>query len=410
MYITGKQMHQSGTASMNCNGIGQQKPKREQVAEMLLYRDSCCSQNGVRATVSARDLLALLVGCQGDGIVVISPDQTVAWMNKAMEDLFGVSEYETIGMNAVEFISLCISPNLVNGEDLKAEFISSCFFCENIPTRQYCISRTPAERVWVEYSSTVIPTGVSRGARLDIYHTAVDSSRLEASCQEYRQRYELLTALSSDLVVSLDLDLTITSVSPSVKHLLGHNPDNLAGKHLSSIMTRDSVAELQKACFLDRVSRGSAGRSDPAGGARIVEANLTDVRGRQVAVTFGFSLVRDCGGNFTGIIAVAKQKADDNHSDDSVWREVSSQIDQNIEQLACLGDRIRNPLAVIVGLADLEGDEAARKIAGQARVIDGIITELDRGYVASLSARQFLRKHYHLGDGTDLQDGTSHPP
>jgi len=379
-------VHYSGAAGMNCNTTGKQKSERERVAEMLLCPGSCSAQGESRVTAaSARDLLALLVDCQEDGIVLIGPDQTVAGINKAMEGLFGVSGYETIGMSAVEFISLC------------------CFFCENIPARRYCISRTPTKRVWVEYSSTVIPDGPNQGARLDTYHASPDSGRLETSLWEYQQQYAFLAAISSDPVISLDPGLTILSVSPSAGRLLGHNPDDLTGKHLSSIMAPDSIAEFQKACFRDRVSRGTAGRSDPVEGARTMEVNLIDARNQPIAAIFGFSHVGDGEGSLTGLIAVAHPK-----TDDDLWRETCSQLDQNIEHLACLGDRIRNPLAVIVGLADLQDNEVTQKIAEQARIIDGIITELDQGYVASLNVRQFLKKHYRLGD--DAGFGVLPPP
>ncbi|MCM2466836.1 hypothetical protein DIC75_11075 [Methanoculleus sp. CWC-02] len=391
-------MHYSGAASTNCHRTGKQKSEREQIAEMLLYRSSCSAQDASRAAVSARDLLVLLVDRWEDGIVLVAPDQTIAWMNEAMEGLFKVSRYETIGMNAVEFISLCISPNLLDGENLKADFIGSCFFCENIPARRYCTSRTLAGGVCVEYSSIVIPGGPARGARLDTYHVSQDSSRAETGLKEYRQRYDFLTAFSSDLIISLDPGLTITLVSPSVKGLLGHNPEDLAGKHLSSIMARDSIAEFQKACFLDRVSRGSTGCSDPAVSVRWMETTLIDAQDQPVAVIFGFSPIGDSEGSPTGIIAVAHRKIDDH-----LRQEVASQLDRNIEQLACLGDRIKNPLAVIVGLADLQDGEAARKISEQARSIEGVVMELDREYVASLSVRQFLRKHYDLGDDARLQ-------
>jgi PAS domain S-box-containing protein len=391
-------MHYSGAASTNCHRTGKQKSEQEQVAEALLYRGCCYAQDDAHTAASTRNLLALLVDRQEDGIVLIGPDQTVAWMNKAMEKLFGMSGYETIGMNAIEFISFCISPNLLDGEDLKEDFIVSCFFCENIPARQYCMSRAPARKARVEYSSTVIPAGPARGARLDTYHVNRDSDRAETSLQEYRQRYDLLEAFSSDLVISLDPGLKITSVSPSVKGLLGHNPDDLAGKHLSSIMARDSISEFQKACFLNCVSRGSAEASNPAGGVRGMETVLMNAQNQPVTVTFGFSPVDDGEGSLTGIIAVAHKKTDEH-----LWQEACSQLDRNTEQLACLGDRIRNPLAVIIGLADMHGGEVARKISEQALIIDEIVTELDREYVASLSVRQYLRKHYHLGDDAQLQ-------
>ncbi|WP_342771175.1 MULTISPECIES: PAS domain-containing protein [unclassified Methanoculleus] len=365
---------------------------------MLLCRDSCCTQGEPRgATASTRNMLVLLVDRLGDGVVVIGPDQAVVWMNRAMERLFGVSGYETIGMNAVEFISLCVSPNLQGGEDLKADFIGSCFFCENIPTRRYRISRNPCRGIWVEYSSTVIPSGPNRGARLDTFHVSQDSGRLETNLQEYRQRYDFLETVSSDLVVCLDPGLAIRSVSPSARLLLGYNPGDLAGKHLSSIMTPESIAEFQKACFLDRVSRGSTGRSVLPGNVRTIEATLTDMQRQPVAVIFGFALVGDDEGNPAGTIAVAHRKSG-NQSDEHLWQEVCSQFNRNIEHLACLGDRIKNPLAVIIGLAGMQDGAAARQIAEQAQIIDRIVTELDQGYVASLNVRQFLRKHYHLED------------
>jgi len=75
-------------------------------------------------------------------------------------------------------------------------------------------------------------------------------------------------------------------------------------------------------------------------------------------------------------------------------RKAFVQIEKNIEQFAILGDHIRNPLTVIVGLSDLIQDPAARKIQDQATIIDGIINQLDRGWIESEKVREFLRKYY----------------
>jgi signal transduction histidine kinase len=69
------------------------------------------------------------------------------------------------------------------------------------------------------------------------------------------------------------------------------------------------------------------------------------------------------------------------------------QIGKNIEQLAILGDHIRNPLAVIVGIADLDGGPTSASIIEQARIIDRIITQLDRGWIESEKIREYLRKN-----------------
>lgn len=75
-------------------------------------------------------------------------------------------------------------------------------------------------------------------------------------------------------------------------------------------------------------------------------------------------------------------------------REAYEQIEKNIEQFAILGDHIRNPLAVIVGLADLSEGTGSEKILEQAKMIDGIIDQLDRGWIESEKVREFLRRYY----------------
>jgi signal transduction histidine kinase len=80
-------------------------------------------------------------------------------------------------------------------------------------------------------------------------------------------------------------------------------------------------------------------------------------------------------------------------------RKALEQIEKNIEQFAILGDHIRNPLAVIVGLSSLTGAEVSEKILVQAKEIDRIITQLDMGWIESENVRNFIKKYYMVGTG-----------
>lgn len=73
------------------------------------------------------------------------------------------------------------------------------------------------------------------------------------------------------------------------------------------------------------------------------------------------------------------------------------QIEKNIEQFAILGDHLRNPMQVILGLADLKGGAIADRIHQQAREIDRTIDQLDRGWIESEKIRDFIRKYYGIG-------------
>ena len=78
-------------------------------------------------------------------------------------------------------------------------------------------------------------------------------------------------------------------------------------------------------------------------------------------------------------------------------KKVLEQIEQNIEQFAILNDHIRNPLAVIMGLSSLSPGEISDKIILQAREIDRIVTQLDRGWIESEKVRDFIKRYYMSG-------------
>ncbi len=68
------------------------------------------------------------------------------------------------------------------------------------------------------------------------------------------------------------------------------------------------------------------------------------------------------------------------------------QIEKNIEQFATLVDKIRNPLAVITGYADLFTDKEKDKILEQIRKIEKIIEQLETGWLESEEVRKLLRR------------------
>jgi len=87
-------------------------------------------------------------------------------------------------------------------------------------------------------------------------------------------------------------------------------------------------------------------------------------------------------------------------------RQALEQIEKNIEQFAILGDHIRNPLAVIVGLSSMAPGDITDKIILQAREIDRIVTQLDKGWIESENVRGFIRKYYMVGTSGSDETGS----
>jgi len=74
-----------------------------------------------------------------------------------------------------------------------------------------------------------------------------------------------------------------------------------------------------------------------------------------------------------------------------------AQISRNLEVMAILNDEIRNPLSIIVAMADLEGSEKYKDTIFKAVAdIDKIIDKLDRGWLESEKIRSFLKTHYQM--------------
>ncbi|ADN35935.1 putative PAS/PAC sensor protein [Methanolacinia petrolearia DSM 11571] len=108
------------------------------------------------------------------------------------------------------------------------------------------------------------------------------------------------------------------------------------------------------------------------------------------------SSLYDSGGNQKGWVHIVRDITSEKEAE---MREKASlrQIEENMEQLATLNDQIRNPLAVILGLADLKCPESAKEITDQVKEIDKMVKMLDEGWVRSEKIWAYLKTHYGLG-------------
>ncbi|MBN2735320.1 MAG: PAS domain S-box protein [Methanomicrobiaceae archaeon] len=88
-----------------------------------------------------------------------------------------------------------------------------------------------------------------------------------------------------------------------------------------------------------------------------------------------------------------------------------NQIEANMEQLATLNDQIRNPLAVITGLVEIECPNSADKIITEVMNINKIISMLDKGWIKSEKIWDYLRTHYGVGieNGNNFSSGPKKP-
>lgn len=223
-----------------------------------------------------------------------------------------------------------------------------------------------------------------------------------------RQAQELLMikdhAIRSSInaVAILDLDLTFTYVNPMLTRMLEYYDEKeFIGKNLGTfMMAKPAFTEIQNTLS--------------EAGSWFGEVVLLKQNRKRFDVFLWANPVKDENGKpvwvMISFIDISEKK-----QIEIAKRKALGQIEQNIEQFAILGDQIRNPLAVIMGLSSLAPGDITDRIIHQVREIDRIITKLDKGWIESEKVRDFIKKYYMVGtqeeeaDASDLKKEESRP-
>lgn len=193
-------------------------------------------------------------------------------------------------------------------------------------------------------------------------------------------------AISSSInaIAIIDLDFTITYVNQSFLRMMGYHDENeLIGHTMADFFS----SAHQFTSVKDEISRNASWFG---------ELPLIRHNKRPFFILLSMNKVRDDAGNPICIMASFIDITDRKQLE-AAKRRALEQIEKNIEQFAILGDHIRNPLAVIVGLSSLYPEDLSDKIIFQAREIDRIITQLDIGWIESDKVREFIKKYYEVG-------------
>ncbi len=231
--------------------------------------------------------------------------------------------------------------------------------------------------LWCEIHLCRLPSGEV----VAVVDDKTEQKRMETSLIESEEKFRGIAQRSFDLIFMSDRDGAITYASPAVQRVLGCAPDAITGRRF-----REYVAHHNRSVFL-RASRRLLAGQDVEG--LILECVRND--GSPVFVEINASpIVRN--GVVTGIQGVGRDVTG-RISAEHQKKQAYDQISRNIEQFAILGDHIRQPLQVILGTADIIGDERSDTLVQQVRRINNIIRQLDQGWIESRKVQEFLRRY-----------------
>lgn len=217
--------------------------------------------------------------------------------------------------------------------------------------------------------------------RMALYKHAMDQALARSE-----RRYRAIAELAEDAVLICSRDRIVTFINTAAGRLFHVNPDEIAGKSIPELIPAGITDHL---CTLvdTAISSKRSSRETLAG---MLDDSMVwfDTIVIPVESQDGTVIEVICHLNNVTRMVLLEQE---------IEKKGIIQIEQNMEQFQILNDKIRNPLSIIISLASLEEKEENSLIIEQAKRIDELVTQLDKGWLQSEQIRSFLLKHYGHG-------------
>jgi len=205
---------------------------------------------------------------------------------------------------------------------------------------------------------------------------------------ESEQKYRELFSSILDGIVLTDLEGNIIDANPTFLRMAGISPD----PESENIRGLSFYKMINKKCDPGIIHEMTA-RWEKRKKSMKFEAELSQQKDGNIPVELTSWPLIDEYNTIRSIWWLVRDISEKKEIE-KIRGEALSRIEDNLERMAILNDEIRNPLSIIVGLADMKCEDAAKEIIEQVEKIDHIINLLDRGWLRSKKVHEFLRKQY----------------
>ncbi len=218
-----------------------------------------------------------------------------------------------------------------------------------------------------------------------VFLDITERRRAEEALKEAERKYRELVRSAPTGIYEIDFRTRrFTSVNDAMCQMLGYSRGELLAMDPFDITDEEGRTRFQA-----RISGWMSGEEPD----RNVEYSIRTKDNRTINAVLDVTFTADEQGRPLGATVVAHDVTERKHHE-AIRRQAYTQIEQNMEQFAILGDHVRHPLQVILARADLLDDEkTAVSIREQVRRINDIVRQLDEGWVESRAIREFLRRN-----------------
>lgn len=214
--------------------------------------------------------------------------------------------------------------------------------------------------------------------------STVENHRYEERLQDSKERYGQLFNVTSDAVFIIQNGY-ISECNTKAQELLGRGLDEVKMHIFPEFSPEYQPDGRRSADVLHEYSVGVRENTELCFEWRCLRKD-----GSPVDIEIALNRFSLKSGSY--LLAVCKDPSAKKETE-RIRSEACTRIEKNLEQFAGLNDEIRNPLQVILAIAEMSSSADAALLLDQVKQIDRLVDGLDHGYIASEKVREFLKKH-----------------
>ena len=292
----------------------------------IYAQDITESKKTEEALIQSKAYLQATLNSTGDGILVVDDNQTIISANDHFLEMFGIPRDLIIKKDDAPVLALVVS-QMVEPETFLAK-VKKLYDSGKIDKDTLHLKDG---RIIERYSEPLILQNKIAG-RVWSFRDTTELILAEEALKRSEQKYRLIVEKSTDIIFSFNAAGEFLYVSPSIKNLLGYDPNDLLGHPFQALVHPTDIHVIEQA-----IQRNIKDGSQAPGGNRFRVRNASgDWRWHS---TTG-NAVYDASGKFVYFIAISRDITEHKKAEELL--QATEQNFRNSLESSFMGIRIKD--------------------------------------------------------------------